>query len=122
METGVFWELRSMSDDTLRSQLTLLLASGYRTEARIIAHLAEVDERKLYLKDGSESLFAYCTLRLGLSSSEAFHRTTAAQPRERRAILPSAQSAHGRARLRTRIHRATTRETRSSTVNRRQFC
>ena len=79
MKTGVFWDLGNVSDDGLRTQLTTLLASGYRTEARIIAHLAEVDERRLYLKDASESLFAYCTLRLGLSSSEAFHRTTAAR-------------------------------------------
>ena len=87
MGTGVFWELGSVSDDGLRSQLTCLLASGYRTEARIIAHLAEVDERKLYLKDGSESLFAYCTLRLALSSSEAFHRTTAARIARRYPIV-----------------------------------
>ena len=87
METGVFWNLGHVSDDGLRSRLTHLLASGYRTEARIIAHLAEVDERKLYLKDGSESLFAYCTLRLGLSSSEAFHRTTAARIARRYPIV-----------------------------------
>ena len=75
----VFQDFRSVLVLTVRSQLTSLLASGYRTEARIIAHLAAVDERKLHLKDGSESLFAYCTLRLGLSSSEAFHRTTTAR-------------------------------------------
>jgi 5-methylcytosine-specific restriction endonuclease McrA len=34
METGVFWDLGSVSDAQLRSGLTSLLASGYRTEAR----------------------------------------------------------------------------------------
>ncbi|MEI9937456.1 MAG: HNH endonuclease [Pseudomonadota bacterium] len=61
------------------SDLTDLLAAGYRTEARIIAHLAEVERRKLHLKDGSESLYDYCTRVLHLSNSEAFHRITAAR-------------------------------------------
>jgi hypothetical protein len=56
-----------------------LLVNGYRTEARIIAHIAEVEERKLHAKDGSPSLFEYCVKQLGLSESEAFHRLTAAR-------------------------------------------
>jgi hypothetical protein len=79
METGVFWDLGSISDAQLRSGLTSLLANGYRTEARIIAHIAEVEERKIHAKDGSPSMFAYCVKRLGLSESEAFHRQTAAR-------------------------------------------
>src|SRR5450432_1083866 len=79
METGAFWDLRRVSNSQLRSQLGSLLASGYRTEARIIAHIAEVEERKLHLKDGCASLFEYCVKQLGLSESEAFHRLTAAR-------------------------------------------
>jgi hypothetical protein len=79
METGVFWDLGRVSETQLRSELTSLLASGYRTEARIIAHIAEVEERKLHAKDGSSSLFEYCVKKLGLSESEAFHRLTAAR-------------------------------------------
>jgi len=79
METGVFWDLEHVSDTQLRSGLSSLLASDYRTEARIIAHIAEVEERKLHVKDGSPSLFDYCVRRLGLSESEAFHRLTAAR-------------------------------------------
>ncbi|HEY3666173.1 MAG TPA: hypothetical protein VGL19_09245 [Polyangiaceae bacterium] len=78
MKTGVFWQLGNVSDAQLRSDLRTLLASGYRTEARIIAHIAEVAERKLHLKDGSSSLFDYCLTTLGLSNGEAFHRMTAA--------------------------------------------
>ena len=44
-----------------------------------MAHLAELEERKLHTKDASESLFAHCTQRLGLSNSEAFHRITVAR-------------------------------------------
>jgi hypothetical protein len=79
METGVFWALGRVSDTQLRSGLSSLLANGYRTEARILAHIAEVDERRLYAKDGSPSLFDYCVRQLGLSESEAFHRLTAAR-------------------------------------------
>src|SRR5450432_1941167 len=79
MGTRGFWELDEVSDDQLRQDLAKLLANGYRTEARIVAHLAELDERRLHVKDASESLFSYCTQRLGLSNSEAFHRITAAR-------------------------------------------
>src|SRR5450755_199559 len=79
MKTGEFWELGGVSDAQLRRELTVLLANGYRTEARIVAHIAEVEERRLHLKDGCSSLFEYCVKQLGLSESEAFHRLTAAR-------------------------------------------
>jgi hypothetical protein len=74
-----FWDLGLVSDDQLRQNLATLLTNGYRTEARIVAHLAELEERKLHTKDANESLFAHCTGRLGLSNSEAFHRITVAR-------------------------------------------
>lgn len=79
MESREFWHLSDVSDTRLRSDLAELLTAGYRTEARIIAHLAEVEQRKIHLKDGSESLYDYCTRVLRLSNSEAFHRITAAR-------------------------------------------
>ncbi len=79
MKIGAFWELGGVSDEQLRSGLATLLASGYRTEARIVAHIAEVEERRLHSKEGSSSLFEYCVKQLGLSESEAFHRLTAAR-------------------------------------------
>src|SRR5450755_3586792 len=79
MKTRDFWDLGDVSDEQLRSGLAILLASGYRTEARIIAHIAEVEERRLHSKDGCSSLFEYCVRKLGLSEGEAFHRLTAAR-------------------------------------------
>jgi hypothetical protein len=79
MNGGAFWELGGVTDRALQAELTRLLASGSRTEARIIAHLAAVEERRLHLEAGSSSLFDYCCHRLGLSESEAFHRITAAR-------------------------------------------
>jgi 5-methylcytosine-specific restriction endonuclease McrA len=79
MDSGAFWELGDVTDRDLQAELTLLLASGSRTEARIIAHLAAVEERRLHLVAGSSSLFDYCCHRLGLSESEAFHRIAVAR-------------------------------------------
>jgi len=79
MECERFWLLESVSDAQLRRSLSELLANSGRTEARIIAHLAEVEERRLHFRDGSESLYAYCINVLHLSNTEAFHRITAAR-------------------------------------------
>src|SRR6266705_1775237 len=79
MDSGAFWELGDVTDGNLQAELTRLLASGSRTEARLIAHLAALEERRLHLEAGSSSLFDYCLRRLDLSESEAFHRITAAR-------------------------------------------
>jgi len=79
VESRGFWQLGAVSDARLQSGLVELLTAGYRTEARIVAHLAEVEQRKLHLRDGCASLFEYCTQVLRLSNSEAFHRITAAR-------------------------------------------
>jgi hypothetical protein len=79
MDLGEFWQLGHVANGELQSELLRLLASGSRTESRIIAHLAEVEERRMHLEAGSSSLFDYCCRRLGLSESEAFHRLTAAR-------------------------------------------
>ena len=68
-----------LSDSELQVGLRELLVVGARTEARIVAHLAEVDARKLHLTLGASSLLDYCLNRLGLSNNEAFHRITAAR-------------------------------------------
>lgn len=79
MNDAEFWHLMRVSDAGLRRGLSALLACDGRTEARIVAHLAEVDRRKLYLKDGYSALFNYCKGELGLSENQAFHRMTAAK-------------------------------------------
>src|SRR6187402_1620591 len=79
METRGFWLLQGVSDDGLQQALEQLLASGCRTEARIVAHIAEVERRRLFLKEGFSSLYKYCQQRLGLSETEAWHRQTAAR-------------------------------------------
>src|SRR6185295_996625 len=79
MKNGEFWELGHVANGELQRELIRLLANGSHTEARILAHLAAVEDRRLHLEAGSPSLFDYCCKRLGLSENEAFHRITAAR-------------------------------------------
>lgn len=79
MTTREPWNLSLVSDEQLLQGLSGLLAGSARVEARVVAHLAEVEERRLHLKAATSSMFDYCLRRLGLSESEAFHRITAAR-------------------------------------------
>jgi hypothetical protein len=78
MQTRGFWTLGDVSDGELQGRLKALLREGGRTEARIVAHLAEVDARRLHLR-GAPSLFRYCLVELGFSESEAWYRICAAR-------------------------------------------
>jgi hypothetical protein len=47
--------------------------------AQLVAHLAELDARRLYLGAGKSSLFTYCRDVLGLSEDAAYNRVEAAR-------------------------------------------
>jgi hypothetical protein len=79
MNRREFWALQGISDDELEAGLNGLLSAGARVEARIVAHLAEVEARRLHLLAGYSSLYDYCRKRLGLSDYEAFIRIAAAR-------------------------------------------
>jgi 5-methylcytosine-specific restriction endonuclease McrA len=79
---------QQLPDDDLLRRLTELLAQTRRTEAEILAHIAEVDARRLYAREACPSMFVYCTERLHLSEAEAYMRITAARAaREHPALL-----------------------------------
>ena len=71
--------MQGISDDELEASLSGLLGAGARVEARIVAHLAEVEARRLLLLAGYSSLYDFCRRRLGLSDYEAFIRIAAAR-------------------------------------------
>ena len=71
--------LKSMSDDELLRRLADLLRQSRRVEVDLVAHIAEVDERRLYAREASPSMFAYCTEVLHLSEAEAYLRIAAAR-------------------------------------------
>ena len=58
------------------------LDSWRRTTAALLAHIAEVDARKLYLPAAHPSMFSYCVEELGLSEDAAY---SASRRRARRA-------------------------------------
>ena len=63
----------------MEAGLSGLLGARAQLEARIVAHLAEVEARRLHLLAGYSSLYDYCRKRLGLSEYEAFIRIAAAR-------------------------------------------
>ena len=55
--------------------------------AELLALLAEVDARRLYLGEGCSSLFAYCTRVLHFSEHAAYHRIEAARAASRFPVI-----------------------------------
>jgi 5-methylcytosine-specific restriction endonuclease McrA len=66
-----------LSDRELLDATARASALERRTTADLLALLAELDSRKLYLGEGCSSLFAYCTQVLHLSEPAAYSRITA---------------------------------------------
>jgi hypothetical protein len=54
-----------------------------RLHARNLAHIAEVDERRLYLEAAYPSMFAYCVGALRFSEDAAYKRIQAARAASR---------------------------------------
>lgn len=67
-------ELKTLSDSELLCRLSELLKRSRRIESELVAHIAEVDERRLYAREAFPSMFAYCTEKLNLSEHEAYLR------------------------------------------------
>jgi histidinol-phosphate/aromatic aminotransferase/cobyric acid decarboxylase-like protein len=67
------------SNEVLLSQLDRIMSSGRRLTAELVAHLGEVEERRLHLEAAYSSMFDYCLRRLGLSEDEAYRRIEVAR-------------------------------------------
>jgi len=68
-----------LSNDELLARVRLLAEREREATASLIAHLAELDHRRLYLAEGYSSLFSYCTEVLHLSEPAAYRRIKAAR-------------------------------------------
>ncbi|MBS2015453.1 MAG: hypothetical protein JST00_21370 [Deltaproteobacteria bacterium] len=68
-----------LSDEALLSQLASLCLEGRRLVARILEHLIEVEDRGLHLKAACDSMWSFCTQRLGMSHGETSRRLHAAR-------------------------------------------
>ena len=71
--------LARLSDDELLRRLSDVLAQSRRVESVLVAHIGEVDTRRLFAREASPSMFQYCIDALHLSKAEAYHRITAAR-------------------------------------------
>jgi len=82
-ENRLLLSLRTLSDDRLVARLKGLAARERRATAVLVAHLAEMDTRDVYLRAGYSSLFAFCCDVLALSEHEALNRIEAARTARR---------------------------------------
>jgi hypothetical protein len=79
--------LRELSDDELLRRLSALLSQSRRIEWELIAHIGEVDERRLFAREACDSMFVYCTEVLHLSEHEAYLRIAAARAAREHPVL-----------------------------------
>jgi hypothetical protein len=77
----------SMSDDALLVALDDAVARGRRSDADIVAHIAAVDARRLFLGRGHGSMFRYATDVLHMSESAAYTRIAAARAARKYPVL-----------------------------------
>ena len=71
--------LSHLADHVLLRDLKVLVSQDRATTAALLAHLAEVDERKLYLPAAHPSMFSYCVHELRMSEDAAYKRIQAAR-------------------------------------------
>ena len=79
--------LHSIPDDELLRRLHELVVHSRGTEADLVAHIGEVDERRLYARSAFPSMFVYCMQALHLSEAEAYRRITVARAARKHAVL-----------------------------------
>jgi hypothetical protein len=77
--TPVLPSLPPLDDQSLLAEVPRLARSERAATVALVARLAELDARRLYLAAGFSSLFAYCTTVLRLSEGEAYNRIEAAR-------------------------------------------
>jgi hypothetical protein len=80
-------QLQSVPDDELLERLALLLQDSRCVESELVAHIGEVEARRLYAREASPSMFEYCTRVLHLSEAEAYLRITAARAARKHPML-----------------------------------
>ena len=73
-QRGDFWKLDHLSDRELIASLGGVLQAQHQTLGDLVAHLGEVEERRLHLEAAHPSLFDYCVSRLHMSEDEACRR------------------------------------------------
>jgi len=73
------YTLTHLGDDVIVRNLAALVVRDQTSTAMLLAYVAEIDVRKLYVPAGYPSLFAYCTEELHMSEDVACKRIAAAR-------------------------------------------
>ncbi|HEU4890314.1 MAG TPA: hypothetical protein VFT47_02115 [Vicinamibacterales bacterium] len=101
MRTNLLDVAAALSDVELIQHVKRLATNERQATAQLVAHLAEMDARRLYLGEGCSSLFTYCTQLLHLSEHAAYGRIEAARgpeiphgPRGDRQWCPASDRRH----------------------------
>ncbi|MGH9159801.1 MAG: HNH endonuclease [Vicinamibacteraceae bacterium] len=76
-----------LSDPALLCEVTRLAAREREATASLVASLAELDRRRLYLGEGCASLFAYCVHVLHLAEHAAYDRIEVARAARRFPVI-----------------------------------
>jgi hypothetical protein len=87
MEMGC---LEMMSDREVVERLEELVREERRLTAAVLAHLGEVEARRLYLPAACSSMHVYCMRVLGMSEDQAFKRIRAARAMRRFPMIATA--------------------------------
>jgi 5-methylcytosine-specific restriction endonuclease McrA len=87
MDPTILAHVAQLSDPDLLAQVKVLTQRERDATVALIVHLAELDERRLYLAEGYPSLFKYCTDALHLSEHATYHRIEAARAVRRFPVL-----------------------------------
>src|SRR3954466_10860344 len=72
-----------MNDDDLLACTRELVRKSCATEAELLLHLAEIDERKLYAERAFPSMHVFCVKELGFSEGAAYNRIGVARAARR---------------------------------------
>ena len=80
-------QLQTISDGELLRRLSELLHQSRRLESELVAHIGEVDSRRLYASHACSSMFCYCTDVLHLSEWEAYLRIAVARAARQHPML-----------------------------------
>lgn len=79
MMNEIVEHVKTLSDTQLLDGLQNAMRTECRSTATLVAHIAEVDARRLYLEHAKPSMFSYCVDALGLSEQAAYLRINAAR-------------------------------------------
>jgi len=79
--------VESLNSSDLRSATRELVRRSHGLEVELLVHLAEIDERKLYLDWAFSSMFAFCVGELGFSEDVACSRINVARAARRMPVI-----------------------------------